>query len=135
MNIISDSSGEDDVPNENTGIRNRRIRRNTRLVTDQIPIVPINIEPYFDTTFQELFIDPNSGDLLEYQNLDEVSRIVETYEEITGIRLFVIRVSPTRRTYGCRYHANCTFRANIGRIIGSTLYVLKESNLYHRSRN
>ena len=94
---------------------------------DNNPQVPG--EDSFDEFFDRFFKDKT------YKSLQELDKDVDAYEDMSGVRLVIVKSTDTSRNYVCRTHISCPFNARFGTTRNSGKITLKQSkcNIKHSS--
>lgn len=85
-----------------------------------------------DSVFARIFVDEPKN----YETLGEVEELIHLYEKETGYRLVICKSNDHSRTYVCRSHIDCTFRARFGPKRGTDDIVLKTTmtNMLHNGK-
>lgn len=64
-----------------------------------------------------------------YPDYEEIFRLIDEYESVSGVRLIIRRSKNDGRLYCCGTHENCGFKAQFGRVRGSPQFIsLKPEN-------
>jgi hypothetical protein len=73
---------------------------------------------------------------LEFHSLADIDELIDRYEMESGFRLVIIRSNMHARTYACKSHINCCFRARFGPKRGTDMIIFKVNlaRLYHEGR-
>jgi hypothetical protein len=88
--------------------------------------------PYFDHSFQTIFID-HSEESIELQSYSELLMKIATYSIDNSTRLRVTKSSSTigYHQYKCASHRNCPFKAMFGQRGVENRIILKQATLHH----
>ena len=73
---------------------------------------------------------------IEFHSLVDIDDLIDNYESTSGFRLVIIRSNSHARTYVCKSHVNCCFRARFGPKRGTDMIVFKANmaRLYHEGK-
>ncbi len=64
-----------------------------------------------------------------YPDYEDIFRLIDEYESVSGVRLIIRRSKNDGRLYCCGSHENCGFKAQFGRVRGSPQFIsLKPEN-------
>lgn len=89
---------------------------------------------YYDTLFEEMFLDSTEGESIRFMNVEQLCTQVAAYEQQSNTKLYVTksRICNKKgyREYKCSSHRNCMFHVRFVKLIDNTI-VLKKKYLYH----
>lgn len=75
-----------------------------------------------DKTFYTMFMEKD----MQFQSLQDLDRAIDEYEETSGFRIIIKKSDGYARTYICKSHLACCFRAKFGKVRRQDYVILKK---------